>query len=171
MCCWCWYLRFGVFSLVHGYSRPWLLGSLYKETHARGGRSGFGTGHGLRVLIFFLCMIACRSIQLDPKFHVSSYWSKNGKTKCIHILRCSKCNGTKKNQISYYFITLWENFHISLKKPYSFIFSNIWITGPFLIIGVKDGWDSGSLIWSKTLMELIFNPCGEFLWSPKGRVS
>ena len=26
---------------------------------------------------------------------------------------------------------------------------------------------SGSLIWSKTLMELIFNPCGEFpLFSP-----
>ena len=30
---------------------------------------------------------------------------------------------------------------------------------------------SGSLIWSKTLMELIFNPCGEFRWSPEGLVS
>ena len=30
---------------------------------------------------------------------------------------------------------------------------------------------SGSLIWSKTLMELIFNPCGEFRWSPDGSVS
>ena len=30
---------------------------------------------------------------------------------------------------------------------------------------------SGSLIRSKTLMELIFNPCGEFRWSPKGPVS
>ena len=30
---------------------------------------------------------------------------------------------------------------------------------------------SGSLIWSKTLMELIFNPCGEFRWSPEGPVS
>ena len=30
---------------------------------------------------------------------------------------------------------------------------------------------SGSLIWSKTLMELIFNPCGEFPWSPVGPVS
>ena len=30
---------------------------------------------------------------------------------------------------------------------------------------------SGSLIWSKTLMELIFNPCGEFWWSPEGTIS
>ena len=30
---------------------------------------------------------------------------------------------------------------------------------------------SGSLIWSKTLMELIFNPCGEFWRSPEGPVS
>ena len=30
---------------------------------------------------------------------------------------------------------------------------------------------SGSLIWSKTLMELIFNSCGEFLWSPEGPLS
>ena len=30
---------------------------------------------------------------------------------------------------------------------------------------------SGSLIWWKTLMELIFNPCGEFQWSPEGPVS
>ena len=27
---------------------------------------------------------------------------------------------------------------------------------------------SGSLIWSETLMTLIFNPCGEFRWSPEG---
>ena len=26
---------------------------------------------------------------------------------------------------------------------------------------------SGSLIWSKTLVELIFNPCGEFRWGPE----
>ena len=32
-------------------------------------------------------------------------------------------------------------------------------------------WISGSLIWSKTLMELIFNPCGEFRYSPEGPVS
>ena len=30
---------------------------------------------------------------------------------------------------------------------------------------------SGSLIWSKTLMELIFNPWGKFQWSPEGPVS
>ena len=30
---------------------------------------------------------------------------------------------------------------------------------------------SGSLIWSKTLMELMFNPYGEFRWSPEGSVS
>ena len=30
---------------------------------------------------------------------------------------------------------------------------------------------SGSLIWSKTVKELIFNPCGEFRWSPEGPVS
>ena len=29
----------------------------------------------------------------------------------------------------------------------------------------------GSLIWSKTLMELIFNPCGEFRWNPEDPVS
>ena len=27
---------------------------------------------------------------------------------------------------------------------------------------------SGSLFWSKTLMEQIFNACGEFRWSPEG---
>ena len=30
---------------------------------------------------------------------------------------------------------------------------------------------SGSLIWSKTLMELILNPCGEFRWSLEGPVT
>ena len=30
---------------------------------------------------------------------------------------------------------------------------------------------SGSLIWQKPLMELIFNPCGEFQCSPEGPVS
>ena len=30
---------------------------------------------------------------------------------------------------------------------------------------------AGSLIWSKTLMELIFNHCGEFRGSPEGPVS
>ena len=30
---------------------------------------------------------------------------------------------------------------------------------------------SGSRIWLKTLMKLIFNPSGEFRWSPEGPVS
>ena len=30
---------------------------------------------------------------------------------------------------------------------------------------------SGILIWSKTLMELIINLCGEFRWSSEGPVS
>ena len=30
---------------------------------------------------------------------------------------------------------------------------------------------SGSLIWSKTLIALIFNPCGKFWWRPEGPVS
>ena len=35
-----------------------------------------------------------------------------------------------------------------------------------MVIGI-----SGSLIWSKTMMELIFNPCDEFRWSPECSVS
>ena len=31
--------------------------------------------------------------------------------------------------------------------------------------------DHGSVIWPKTLMELIFNLCGEFRWCPEGPVS
>ena len=30
---------------------------------------------------------------------------------------------------------------------------------------------SGSLIWSKTLMELMFNPCGKFRWNMEGPVN
>ena len=37
--------------------------------------------------------------------------------------------------------------------------------------GAKGDWISGSLIWSKTLMERIFNPYGEFGWSLEGPVS
>ena len=32
-------------------------------------------------------------------------------------------------------------------------------------------WISGSLNWSKALMEMIFNTCGEFRWNPEGPVS
>ena len=45
----------------------------------------------------------------------------------------------------------------------------------FKVLTFKRGWRvtgiSGFQIWSKTLMELIFNPCGEFRWSPEGPVS
>ena len=38
----------------------------------------------------------------------------------------------------------------------------IYTVSRWRVIGI-----SGSLIRSKTLMELIFNPCGEFRWSPE----
>ena len=37
--------------------------------------------------------------------------------------------------------------------------------------GAKVDWDFRSLTWSKTLMELIFNQCGEFRRNPEGPVS
>ena len=46
---------------------------------------------------------------------------------------------------------------------------NLWTFASLLgrrVIGI-----SGSLIWSKTLTDLIFNPCGEFRWSPENPVS
>ena len=30
---------------------------------------------------------------------------------------------------------------------------------------------SGSLIWSKPLMELMFNPCGKFWWTPEAQLA
>ena len=54
----------------------------------------------------------------------------------------------------------------------------IWLSGSYgleITAGVIWGRSvigiSGSLIWWKTLMELIFNPCCEFRWSPEGPVS
>ena len=41
----------------------------------------------------------------------------------------------------------------------------------YYAIGAKGIGISGSLIWLKTLMELIFNTCGEFRWSPDGPVN
>ena len=41
----------------------------------------------------------------------------------------------------------------------------------FLGGGAKDDWDFQISDLVKTLMELIFNPCGEFQWSPVGPVS
>ena len=44
--------------------------------------------------------------------------------------------------------------------------SNLYTVQGRMVIGI-----SGSLIWSKTLKELIFNPCGECRWRPEGPVS
>ena len=49
--------------------------------------------------------------------------------------------------------------------------------GPILFIfilffeGAKDDWDFRISDLVKTPMELIFNPCGKFRWSPEGPVS
>ena len=48
----------------------------------------------------------------------------------------------------------------------AYIYIYIYIYRGRRVIGI-----SGSLIWSKTQTELIFNPCGEFRWSPEGPVS
>ena len=49
---------------------------------------------------------------------------------------------------------------------FPFISKFIFITRGWRVIGI-----SGSLIWSKTPMELIFILYGEFRWSPEGPVS
>ena len=43
----------------------------------------------------------------------------------------------------------------------------------FMIMMAKgaEGWLGFLDLWSGPLMELIFNPCGEFQWSPEGPVS
>ena len=41
----------------------------------------------------------------------------------------------------------------------------------YIIWGRRGIGTSGFLIWSETLMGLIFNPCGEFRWSQDGPVS
>ena len=56
-----------------------------------------------------------------------------------------------------------------LKSRQLFIFTGNWLyiyIGERRVIGI-----SGSLLWAKTLMELIFNPCGVFWWSPDGPFS
>ena len=40
----------------------------------------------------------------------------------------------------------------------------------YSIMGRRARGISGSLIWPKTLMELIFNPCGKFWGSPEGPI-
>ena len=45
------------------------------------------------------------------------------------------------------------------------------IIGPKLNLGAKGVWDFRVSDLVKTLMELIFNPCGEFRWNPECSVS
>ena len=45
-------------------------------------------------------------------------------------------------------------------------YNSLFYRGGRRVIGI-----SGLLIWLKTLMELIFNPCGEFRRSPEGPFS
>ena len=52
----------------------------------------------------------------------------------------------------------WMNFIVNI-----YLFIYIWWRR---VIGI-----SRSVIWSKSLMELIFSPCGEFRWSPEVLVS
>ena len=65
----------------------------------------------------------------------------------------------------------WRAAHDTLHKHY-FNIGKIGLSGSLKfdggrrMIGICE-----SLIWSKTLMKLIFNPCGEFRWSSEGPVS
>ena len=66
-------------------------------------------------------------------------------------------------------LSLYEALRIAMTYA-----ANVWISDLSLTIqyrGRRVIGISGSLIWSKTLMELIFNPCGEFRWSAEGPVS
>ena len=96
----------------------------------------------------------------------SNYWT-------VNFYRC-----TMKHEISGYslkamiILLLIIHYFISLQ-----IFSRHKWLHHFLILWSQVIWGwrvigiSGSLIWSKTLMELIFKSSGEFWWSPEGPVS
>ena len=59
-----------------------------------------------------------------------------------------------------------NSINISHFKIASFYFFFYISEGARRVIGI-----SGSLIWSKILMELTFNPCGEFRRRPEGPIS
>ena len=67
-----------------------------------------------------------------------------------------------RNNLEYFLVSLMETDVIWRKSHICFVV----MTRGRRMIGI-----SGFLIWSKTLMELIFNPFGEFRWSPEGPVS
>ena len=62
---------------------------------------------------------------------------------------------------------------ITNTKPYIGIINlrKKFFTPAFTFLGRRVIEISGSLIWSNTLMGLIFSPYGEFRWSPEGPVS
>ena len=65
-------------------------------------------------------------------------------------------------------LSLYEALRIAMTYA-----ANVWISDLSLTIqyrGRRVIGISGSLIWSKTLMELIFNACVKFWWSPEGPV-
>ena len=65
-------------------------------------------------------------------------------------------------------IFLWFYCFIYLILFSNFLLFNVWYN---LLWGRRLIGISGSLIWSKTLMELMFNRCGKFRWSLEGPVS
>ena len=78
--------------------------------HARGGRLGFGMGHTVRVWIFFLCMIACRIIQLDPNYQ---YWySTILQINTLHLLYHQGPLGTVCLQQDSDHVCLWPAYHL-----------------------------------------------------------
>ena len=76
--------------------------------------------------------------------------------------------------VSYGCSSRWLIFYLAMVWPSDVtdIIRNHIITILFYITGGRRvNGISGSLIWSKTLMELVFNTCGEFRWSPDDPVS
>ena len=107
------------------------------------------------------------------------------KRACYHLLHSGGHNNNNNNnnnnmlinflsKYNYYISIVWGTLELSFVE-----FWNCHINCQnfmILILYILD-WGrrvigiSGSLIWSKTLTELIFNPCGDFWWNPEGPVS
>ena len=83
-----------------------------------------------------------------------------------------------KNLAQYWLKILWNYTVYTVRERVCALvynFKNVWKSSRNQLIYTSlitfGDWDYRSLIWSETLMELIFNPCGEFRWSPEGPVS
>ena len=99
------------------------------------------------------------------------HWALNARkyVRCVRIVVRVKCLEKSFTQL----LVLQFNLYWSC-----FLFVKSWITTLYLYLCCYNNlWGrrmigiSGSLIRSKTLMELLFNPCVEFRWSPEGPVS